>query len=91
MKESCLIDFHRCWLIEIVPVEHGFKATCCSPCRNQFVIDVPHDSHFEVLHLAKREIDHQIACNTIIAELRELYEAGQLCLEEWHALRRSLK
>jgi hypothetical protein len=88
-NSSCLTDFHHGWLIEIVPCEQGFQATCYSPCRKRFVLQEP-GSSLDVLYVAKQAIDHQVACSSLSGVLRELYENGQLSFEEWSALHHSL-
>lgn len=89
MKNPYLTDFYHGWLIEIAPLEQGFKATCYSPCRKRFVIQ-EQGSNFDALYVAKQAIDHQVACCSIATILRELYEAGRLSFEEWTSLHRSL-
>jgi hypothetical protein len=89
MKDSCLTDFYHGWLIEIAPLEQGFRATCYSPCRKRFVIQ-EQGSNFDALYVAKQAINHQVACGSIAVMLRELYESAHLSFEEWTALQHSL-
>jgi hypothetical protein len=90
MRDCCLVDFHHGWLIEIMPSEQGFRATCYSPSRKRLIVQERYASDFDALYVAKREIDYQIACGSLSNAFREFYEAGQLCFEEWNSLHHSL-
>lgn len=84
------VDFYQGWLIEIVPVEQGFKSVCCSPQRHQVIDDSFYACDLEAMSAAKRSINHYYACHTITQLLRELYEAQQLNFEEWRMLQESV-
>jgi hypothetical protein len=91
MNSSELIDFHQGWMVEVVPSEQGFLATCYSPSRKCVLVQEQHASDLEALYAAQQTINYQIACSSVATVLREFYEQGQLEFEEWTLLQQSLR
>lgn len=90
MKNVSSIDFHRGWFIEVQPTSQGFQAVAYSPCRQRIATAEGHPTEWDALYAAKQQINFQAACGSIAKTLQELYQAGQLAAEDWHALRHSL-
>ncbi len=90
MYDATWIDFYHNWLIEVIETEDGFTGICYSPTRQKIELLALYASRFEAWRAAQQKIDQYFACAGLSSWLRDLYETGQLPLDEWQALHRSL-
>ncbi len=90
MRNDCLTDFYRGWMIEIVHQGNGFQSVCYSPSRQRVDDDVMYSQDFLALSAGRALVDLYLACQQFSGVLRELYESGKLDFEEWRSLTQSI-
>lgn len=85
-----LIEFHRCWMVEVTATERGLQLYCRSPLGETWADPFPYQNPQVALTTAIQAIDQFFACQSLRHVLREFYEAENLTFGEWKQLARSL-
>jgi hypothetical protein len=85
------VEFHRGWMIELMPSGDGFQNVCRSPYGEELSDGKLHSQLNEAWQGAVQLIDQFYLCYALKQVLREVYEDGNLEFKEWQQLSHSLE
>ena len=91
MANHTLLEFHRGWMIEVVPAIGGFQNICRSPYGEELSDGKLYLQIKQAWQGAVSLIDQFYICYALKQVLREIYEEGNLEFEEWQQLSLSLE
>jgi hypothetical protein len=91
MVNGTLVEFHRGWMIEVMPLGDGFQNICRSPYGEELGDGKLYLHLSQAQQSAVELIDQFYICYALKQVLREIYDDGNLEFKEWQQLSQSLE